>query len=217
MDAILFIHHKPLNEPVTKKHLILFKAFNRDSEVVPLAFESGRETVEWRQRNTDLLMYEWFERSDSHHERVFVVEWDTFPTCSLREFFGCSYDKSVVGATIVRPWSNEVMMLDKGGFSQRQRDWHWFVHNESAELHPFLRGIVPASVVMFSHDALFNMVQLFKTVPAFKNLQNECRMGTLAAMAGYEPVEIRPDCARWINCADVEIDQGPGIYHRVRA
>jgi hypothetical protein len=216
MDAILYLHHLPLTEAVTKKHCVLLKALNRDAEVIPLKFENCNESSEWQWENGDILVYEWFLRENPKHERFFIIEFDTFCSQSLKDFYGDSYNKKVVGSMIIRPWSDNIAPLDKTGFEQRERDWDWFGRNRSPLLYPFLRGIVPMSGVMLSHEALFNMVQLWKTVPDFKQLQNECRIGTLAAMAGYEPEQIRTDCWKYIHAANVEIDHGPGVYHAVK-
>lgn len=218
MDAILFTHHHALNEPVTRKHLALLRALNHGHAVIPLSFgHSAPESKEFQRHNHDILMWRWFAETNPHYERYFLIEWDCFCTQSLREFFGDSYHKKIVGSQIVRPWSSEPIENEADGFSIPQRQWWWFTQNESADLYPFLRGIVPASVVMFSHDAMFDASQLMLTVPALLKLQCECRLGTLAAMSGREPEPIGPDCQKWISCKDVDIDQGPGIYHRCRA
>jgi hypothetical protein len=217
MDAILFIHHKGLRDRVTRKHHALLRDLNPGCEVIPLSFDThSPDTYQWQRENHDVLMYEWFAKEKKQYDHYWMVEWDTLCTQSLRHFFGDSYHKKAVASMVVRPWSNDILPTDIPGYAQRQRDWYWFEGCQSPELHPFLRGMVPASCVMFSHECLFNMVELWKTVPAFKHLQGECRLGTLAAMAGFEPQEIRPDCHKWISAQDVDIDQGPGCYHRCR-
>lgn len=217
-DIILFHHHKPLDEPVTKRHLVLFKSLNPNCDVLPQRFkgDGARMSVDWQRHNHDLPMYDWYDRERPVFYRLFLVEYDTFSTTSLRDFFGPAYVKKSAGATIIRPWSDEVVPTDCHGFKQRQRDWHWFTENRSEKLHPFLRGMTPASVVMFAHETLHGMNELYRTVPEFKDMHCELRMGTLSAMAGYEPSEIRPDCWKFIHSNDVDIDQGPGVYHRVR-
>lgn len=212
MDAILFLHFLPLYEPVSRKHLALIRALNPDAEVIPLKFDEDRETPEWRWQNADLLALEWFDRVQPKHERIFILEADTFCSQSLREFYGASYDKSAVGSLIVHPWSNAEMPGEHG----TMRGWEWFSMSDSAELYPYLRGMVPLCGCMFRHDVFFNMVQQWRTNRAlFDPLMSELRMGTLAAMCGFEPTPIRTDCHQYISFKDVQIDRGPGVFHRV--
>lgn len=218
MDAIYFIYHRGLTDPVTRKHLALVRAMNPDDEVIPLSFPShSPDSYHWQTANHDLLMFDYFDTHHPKHEHHWLIEWDTFCTQSFREFAGESYHKKVIGSQIVYPWSDEIMETNMDGFNIRQRDWHWFSENKSPELHPYLRGIVPASVVMMSHDALFGMNQLLRTVPAFKHLSCEARLGTLACMAGFEPQSIRTDCQKFVSSRDVDIGQGKGCFHRCRA
>ena len=215
MDAILFIHHLSLNESTTRTNLALVRAMNPDCEVFTLSFDKNRETPKWQWKNCDVLVYEWFEITHPKHDRYFILEWDCFCTQSMRAFYGGSVDYNAAGALVIQPWSDETI-LTQHGEPQTMRDWHWFAHNTSAELYPYLRGITPICGSMFSHDCLFNMVQLWKTNLAFDRLFSECRMGTLAAMAGYEPRQIRQDAPHFLHSGDVQIDHGPGVYHRVR-
>lgn len=217
MDAILFIHHRPLCEPVTKKHLALIRMMNPDAEVFPLCFDSGREDTDWQWRNCDLLVYEWFVREQPKHERFFIIEWDTLCTMSLKDFYGSSYNKPAVGARIITPWSHELLKDYEPRKQTRQRDWHFFEHNTSPEIYPYLRGVTPMCGVMLKRNILSSMVELWSAIPGFKNLFCECRIATLACMAGFEMQEIRPDYERFIHYEDVTDWDVPGIYHRVRA
>lgn len=215
MDAIFFLHHLPLHEPVTRKHLALFRALNRDCVVIPLKFDEGRKTPQWQWANVDILVLEHFDKFQPTFDRYYLMEADCFSSQSLREFYGKSYDRPVVGSIIVKPWSREIIP-NPHGEPVCMKDWHWFEANESAELYPYLRGICPTSGTMFSHAALFDIVQIWKTNRAFDNLFSECRLGTLAAMSGREPETIRPDCHKFLCAGDAAYDGEPGCYHRVR-
>ena len=214
MDAIIFAHHLPLNVGVTRRHLALIRSLNRDCDVIPLKFAEGRESPHWQWANCDLMLLEWFDQNQPKHNRFYFIEADTFCTMPLKEFYGSAYDRPAVGSVIVKPWSDD--LIEGTREPQRMRDFEWFKGNTSGELYPYLRAFTPSCGAMFSHDALFNMVQIWKTVRGFERLFSEVRLGTLACMAGYEPAQIRPDCAKFISPRGVDIDQGPGIYHSVK-
>lgn len=215
MDAILFLHHLPLHEPLTRKHLVLMRALNPTCEVVPLCFESGRNTPLWQWSNADILALEWFDANHPKYERYFLLEYDTFCTQSVREFYVGVYDKAVACAMVINPWSNDIVPGPIGEQVQ-MRDWYWFRQNTNPDLYPYLRGLWPLTGVMLRHDSFYNMVQLWKSRRDLDHLFSECRLGTLAVMSGHEPVAIRPDCQRFMCAGDVNMDQGPGIYHRVK-
>lgn len=183
------------------------------AKFIPLCFEKGRENPEWCWRNCDHLIYEYFERENPRYDRYWIIEYDTFCSMPLKEFYKDVYDNPVAGSIIVKPWSDE-QIPDRGGI---MRQWHFFTHNTSPEIYPYLRGILPVCGTMLRRDALFNIVQLWKSVREIDKLNCECRLGTLAAMAGYEPVQIRPDCHKFISFVDVAVRNEPGIYHRCRS
>ena len=217
MDAILFTHYKPLSDPVTRKHLILFKALNPDAEVIPLKFEAGRNDSDWQWRNCDLLVYEWFTRTNPKHERIFIFEWDTFCTMPVKEFYGEAYNYAATAANIVKPWLDDKMPTDNPLGQETMRTWLWLPQNCSEEIRPYIRGMVPTCGSMFSNEALRGMVELWKTVDGFADLFCECRLGTLACMAGYEPRQISPEAKKFLAFYDVGMETVRGIHHRVRA
>lgn len=216
MDALLYFHHLPLHESTTRKHLALLRSLNPDAEVVPLCFDNGRGTPEWQWKNFDMLAFEWFERENPKHERIFFFEYDCLCMQSVKEFYGPAYHRPAVASIVVKPWSYEII---PGSYGEpiMMKNWHWFTQCESGDLYPYLRGMVPVCGSMFRHDVFFSMNQLLKANgPAFEPLLSEARLGTLACMAGHEPERIRPDCHKFLHSGDVDITQGPGCYHRVR-
>ena len=216
MDAILFLHHRPLSDPVTMKHRILLETMNPDAELIPLCFETGRETPEWQWENCDILIFEWFDKVKPEHDRFFIFEWDVFCTQSLKEFYGDAYDKKSVGSVIMRPWDWSPIPSIDGEPRGMRKNWHWFNSNRSKFLYPFLRAIVPVCGAMFHREVLSKMVELWKTERDFDRVFCECRLGTLSCMAGYEPEEINEGCYKSLSICDVSIASKPGIYHRVR-
>lgn len=212
MDAILFLHHHPLYEAVMARHLALLKALNPNAEVVPLCFEPDRETRDWQWRNCDVLIYEWFIQVQPEHERFFIIEFDTFCTMPLKEFYGSAYDKPAVGSVIVLPWSHEPVL----GYGQPMREWHWFSHGDTPRLYPFLRGLCPVCGAMFSRKCLAKMSSIYFSNREVDRLHAECRLGTLACMAGYEPERIREDSHLFILSKDLAPHQDRGIWHRVK-
>lgn len=216
MDAVLFLHHLPLHEPTTRKHLALLRALNPRDEVIPLKFEEGRGTPEWQWKNADTLVFDWFERMSPKHDRFVFLEWDCFCTMPLKEFYGKAYDRPAISSIVVKPWSSEIIPGTRGE-PQRMKDWHWLSGSESPELYPCLRGMVPLCGCMFRRDTMFDAHQIWRENRGlFDPLFSELRLGTLAAMSGREPERIRSDCHTFIHSGDVDYDRGPGCYHRVR-
>jgi len=230
MDSILFLHHKPLDSGITGKHLALLKTLNPDMVVIPISFmdkikhkAAWNHSDHWRSSNQDILIYEWFEREQPKFERYFLIEWDTFCTQPLKEFYGTSYHRSCVGAAIVNPESGDFIP----GQKVRMKDWKWFSFPVSPCLRKFARGIVPTSGTMLSHDALSGMVSVYRNYSSFKQMQaenqvgdldqmqNECRVGTLASMAGFEPERIREDAHLFLFPSLITQHQELGIWHKV--
>jgi len=168
MDAILFLHRADFAQPWTRAYLDHLAALNPGAEIVPLHGTS------------DELVYQWFERANPKHDRFFLDSSYSWRAPSMRELYGDDYHKKFATfGRIIRPWSSDAFE------GTHERYWPQFEDSDSAELYPYLRGIVPATVVMLSHDAIFNFNQLYKSIPAFKAMQPELRLGTLACMAGY--------------------------------
>ena len=167
MDAILFFHRASVMRTRLAARMMLLDVLNPSVDLMPLA-------------GNDEMAYQWFDSANPKHDRFFLISSDVVCSQPLRERFGDAYHRKFSHhGRVVLPWSNELFE------GTPERDWEQFEDSDAAELYPYLRGIVPASMVMFSHDALFNCVQIWKTKPAFKNLKSELRIGTLACMAGY--------------------------------
>jgi hypothetical protein len=74
------------------------------------------------------------------------------------------------------------------------KDWSWYIYffskiNEPTvqkKLLPYLGGTYPTSLLYYTHQALYDMVNLIIENPRlYDNIQNEMRLGTLLQQAGY--------------------------------
>lgn len=216
MDAILYIHHLPLNEGITQRHAMLLKTLNSGARVIPLSFYDGRPRPMLAPNEQffhfDTLIYEWFLREKPKFDRYFLIEWDLFCTAPLKEFYGAAYDRPCVGSIIARPWSRDILL--EHDFAER--DWHFFTHGNTPGLYPFLRGIIPSCGAMFSHECLEIMSLIWSENREVDRLICEVRMGTMACMAGFEPERIREDAHLFISPKDVTPKQSRGVWHRVK-
>ena len=167
MDAILFFHRASVMRTRLAARMMLLDVLNPSVDLMPLA-------------GNDEMAYQWFDSANPKHDRFFLISSDVVCSQPLRERFGDEYHRKFAHhGRVVRPWSNEPFD------GTPDRDWEQFEDSDTAELYPYLRGIVPVTVVMLSHDAIFNFTQLYKSIPAFKAMRPELRLGTLACMAGY--------------------------------
>lgn len=163
-------------------------------------------------RNADLLVYDWFARTNPGYDRYFIIEWDTFCTMSLKEFYGAAYDQPAVGATVIRPWSMDPVP----GYGQPMREWHWFTHGNTPDIYPFLRGIIPLCGAMFSRDAMTGMVKSYSEIRDVDRLHCECRIATLARLAGFEPSRINDEAHLYISPKKIEMKETRGVWHPVK-
>ena len=214
----LFLHHLPLDTGATLKHHQ--EAQKHCPTVVPLSFQTVKVSKEgWRGAYyVDILVYEWFRQTQPNHERYFLMEYDTEMTMPPKEFYCGEWDKPIVGSVIIHPLSDAPVTLN---YPTKQRDWGWFWiwlktelgEAEYAKLKPNLRGITPISGILLSHEALSAMTKLFFDTPWMSGVFCECRIGTLAKLAGYEPVSGTTSKNIW---CDFVSPNGPGIWHKVR-
>jgi hypothetical protein len=212
----------PLDTGVTLKHYD--QAKKHCSTVVPLSFEklNPRNSGCRGAYHADSMAYEWFDQEKPQHERYLLIEYDTEITMPVKEFYAGVWDLPVVGSVIVEAFSNQQIVPGRSG-SQKEWGWFWIgfkdVIGEAAyaKLKPWLRGIVPVSGTLLSHEALAAMTKLFFATPWMTGVFCECRLGTLAKLSGYEPVSWAPGTSHTnVWCATV-VPNKPGVWHRVRS
>lgn len=220
--AIIFLYHLPIDTGVTASNLAAIREYAPDADVFCLSFDTldlggaldvRNEGV--RRWNPDLLVYYWFARERRDYRRFLVVEYDTLFTCHPRDFFGHTYDLNVVGSVVMDPHLTGPAVQ---GYANHHETWTcWPPGMDNRDM----RGLSPV-FGLFSHRALSAMVDLFFATPWMPKLVAECRLGTLAYMAGYAlhsfartPGEacryIAPSYDSLTRCP-----QGPGLWHPVK-
>jgi len=207
--CVLFLHH--MDNDLTRYHAELILKFNPTVTIVPLTFRGGLDGAicpipepfklsQWK--NADLLIYSWFR--SKHYvaaERYIIVEYDTLCAASFEDFYGAVWDEPVAAASVFN--------------LERQPGWRWFWDmRDQTPYRNKLAGMSPLSGILFSHAALAAISELAKD-PIYAPLYCECRIGTLARTAGYNPVRIRPDIAKYISWQRRQ-PNGPGIWHSVK-
>jgi hypothetical protein len=207
--CVLFLHH--MDNDLTRYHAELISQYNPMATLVPLTFRGGIDGAicpvqepfrlnAWK--NADLLIYNWYW--SKHYiaaERYIIIEYDTLCAMSFEEFYADVWNESVAAAIT---------------FTYQQKPaWRWFC--EIRDQSPYrgkLAGLSPLSGLLFSHAALAAISELAKD-PLYASLYCECRIGTLARTAGYNPVRIRPDIAKYISWQRRH-PTSPGIWHSVK-
>lgn len=207
--CILYLHHQ--DDSLTRIHAELLQKHNHGAAFVPLTFRDGMQNAfrfpfdlhrtshgEWG--SADLLVYDWFK---SKHKitasRYVILEYDTLATMPLKEFYQHVWDESAAGAQPL--------------IKERDADWIWFRDLDESTPLP-LGGFVPLCGILLSHDALSKMVNLAH-LPPLAFLNSECRIATLARLAGCQLAKIRHDAETFISWTNVTPD-GPGIWHSIK-
>jgi hypothetical protein len=98
----------------------------------------------------------------------------------------------------------------------RNPDWHWFKEIKNPNKYGgFLCGVVPLSGILFSREVL-EIIARQADDPLYKPLISECRIGTLAKRAGYQPRQISSNAADYITWSP-RTPTHPGIWHPVKS
>lgn len=210
--CILFLHHR--DDELSRFHLNLIREHNPGTPVVSLTFVDGLQGAirvgdwawpvhdEWF--SNEVMVYSWYARKNLEAERYVIFDYDTLVLEAVESFYAQVWDSDVACARPV--------------LYENEPDWYWFGPDfVSADLKDFrgrLAGMVPASGSFFSDRALSAMVSLASD-RTFSELFCECRLGTLARIAGFQIEPIRHDAERFLNWTEVS-PVGKGIWHPVK-
>jgi hypothetical protein len=206
--CILFMHHR--DDELTRRHLRLLRAHNPfpvvplhcgQREHLPHAVNVGALADVWR--NSDLGYLNWFRRRPFDAERYLWLEYDTFASMPVREFYREVWHCDAAGPRVKSPEQNP--------------DWCWF--SERGLLPPSLRshcgGLSPLSGILLSHRA---MTVLAHAAP-MPSVFCEFRVGTLLQAAGIRLTALPPERAAtvdWTPSSFLFDPATPGIYHPVK-
>jgi hypothetical protein len=228
--CVVMLHHQPLETPLVARHIEAIHAQGLDC--FPLSFGPGkapRQPAEgpeyhgyagWRFFHMDHLLYDWFEARKPDYDRFMLVEYDTHFTMHPREFYGAKYDADMVAGWFVDARVPSALMpagnTYESWFQGTPGTRHFVTHGHAEHL----RGVMPV-VLMISRRCLAGMTREFLANPwCWDDCTSEMRLGTLAAMAGYEPTTFTGPRGRpghhflYANPRE-EID-GPGIWHSIK-
>lgn len=220
--CIVYGYHGTMTAVMTK-HFNLFKQHNPEADVMPVSFKTQPIPADWstglklvnESLECDLMLYRFFELNPGYDKYLFA-EWDVYCNQSVRDFIGAAYDKDAVGATVVYPDKLETVVP---GYPTKQKDWGHFWSTFTSdnaqyleEFRPSLRGIIPAGFTLFSNRALAAILLELRH-PAYQRMFCECRLGTAATRAGYEPVSYDPGNAHKKVWCEYREPNGTGIFH----
>jgi len=210
--CILFLHHR--DDELTRYHLGLTRASNPGVPVVPLSFGkgvSGSISVGkwcWPVRDewyaNDVMVYAWYKKRAFRAKRYVIFDYDTLCLMPVESFYQ-------------QVWNADVACASPMTY-QEKPEWYWFraqsVDGLPLKFHEQLAGLAPASGVFLSDRALKAISELAKD-RSFSHLFCECRLGTLARIAGFEIRQIRDDVEQFIGWNEVTPTRR-GIWHPIK-
>jgi len=218
--GIFFLYHGDIESGINAIHSAAIRAHAPDCELIPLSFKTTSVASEQarasERENIDVLVWSYCQNQELTCKRYLVVESDTLVTQHPREFFGGHWDKDVVGSVIVNPNSLKQIIPNY----IYPTEWFWFwkgIENEYQTHHTIMRGMIPV-FGLFSQRAIKDMTDTYFSTPWINKCFCECRLGTLASLAGYEPVSFDSNTAHtkvWAGPYPVVV-KGPGIWHPVK-
>lgn len=241
----MFLHHNVCD--ITLHHYNLIKKYNPDCNVIPVGFAwhtlMENSHVVYRHENypnniqlnqilfngkstsseSDLCIYDFFlHYQDFKH--YFVIEWDTYCNCSLKEYYGEQINKcDTFSAFTFNNKPDAINAIRK----MNVKEWSWYNYFEAlknpedkAKLNPYLGGTYPTSLLYYRQKTLHDMVDLILRNPRlYDNIQNEMRLGTLLQQAGYVLTEFGGDKNQFFEQPNYKLDISNGIkgyYHPIK-
>lgn len=243
--AVIFLHHTTCD--ITLNNYNLIKKFNPDCSVFPVGFSwhnlmenshavhrhdsypnneqlnkilfNGKSTSS----ESDLCIYDFF----LHHQdfkHYFVIEWDTYCNCSLREYYRDQINKVDTFSAFIFNNKEDVPNAIR---KMNVKEWSWYNYfqtlkspEDKQKLLPYLGGTYPTSLLYYSQKTLHDMVDLLLQNPRlYDNIQNEMRLGTLLQQAGYVLTEFGGDKNQFFEQDNYKSDIAKGIkgyYHPIK-
>lgn len=212
--GIIFLHHNV--NAVVKANLESIRRHNPRATVVTIsaaeALPGGyalSRTPKIRKlhsvnpkKSSDWLVCSWFTQRREKCSKWWIVEWDTFCTMSVREYY--------------RPVWHFPFVTSGIRLRYREEDWGWFHRAKfmPVPFRPYAIGGAPF-IYLVSEQALKAVCTTLTKWP-FLAGNGELRFCTVANWAGYPPCGFSPprDLITWrtLNA----IPRYPGIFHPVK-
>lgn len=212
--GILFLHHK-IND-VARQNLLSIKAHNPSATVVTMsaaeAFAGGyslESTPRIKQihaaspkKSSDWLVCSWFQQRREICTKWWIVEWDTYCSMSIRDYYRPVWEYPFVVSGVRLP--------------NREADWGWFAHAKAfpKKFQPYITGGSPF-IYLLDDSALKKICQTLLN-SKLRTGNGELRFCTAANWCGYPPCGFSPprDLITWIPLHGVP--HYPGIFHPVK-
>lgn len=212
--GILFLHHTA-NRP-TQANLASIRKHNPAAKIATIGTErklpdgySLKATPEIKrlhainpQRSSDWLVCSWFLQRRECCRKWWIVEWDTFCSTSVRDYY--------------RPVWNYPFVASSVRLLRREPEWTWF-HDAPRlpePLRPFAMGAVPF-LYLVSESVLKRVcAKLLQNPSSVGN--SELRFSTAANACGFPPCGFSPpdDRIGWISAGPV--NDRRAIFHPVK-
>jgi hypothetical protein len=210
--VVIFAHHD--NDAVTRWHFEKLKSLN-PFPVVPVVINAREHLCgavhlsnagrahESNWFGGDRFVYGFFKRRLVTAHRYIYLEWDTYATAPLREYYSEVWDSDAAASEVVTP--------------RGEPDWPWFAQRKNlpAEMQPYSAGLRPLNGVILSHRALSTIAEI--STP--ENVFSEYRLGTLLCAAGFT-LSALPEHKAKNNSYDpgrITFDPlTPSLYHPVK-
>lgn len=212
--GVLFLHHNLT--PVVLNNLRSIQRHNPDAVVATISASEALPdgyTLEATpdlqhlhsaesQRSSDRLACSWFLQRREQCDKWWIVEWDTFCTMPVREYYA--------------PVWRFPFVASNACLRHRQPEWHWFrsVKDMPEEYRPHATGAVPF-LYLVGDAALRAICEMLIEQPVSVG-NGELRFATAARRCGYAPCGFSPpeDQITWMK-VQPSIDR-PGIFHSVK-
>jgi hypothetical protein len=217
--GIVFLHHNC--DPVTENNLRSIREHNPGATIVTMSAGTpfpGGYTVEQTplirrlhsrlvRQSGDWLLCSWFTQRQEICDKWWVVEWDTFCTVSVREYYRLVWDYPFVASSV--------------RLTYREPEWSWFQIFETKsppplpeDYRPYLMGAVPFCYLL-SEPALAAICTMLLKHPLTAG-NCELRFTTAANRCGYLPCGFSPpnDQITWITWKT--LPPNPAIAHPIK-
>ncbi len=212
--GILFLHHKI--DDVVCANLSSVRRHNPGATIVTMsageAFPGGYSLAATPalqklhaanpKKSSDWLVCSWFLQRREHCAKWWIVEWDTYCTMSVREYYRAVWEFPLVVSSVRLPY--------------REVEWGWFDSAKKfpAKYRPFAMGGTPF-IYLVSDRALRATCRLLLKVP-FRTGNGELRFCTAANWCGFPPCGFSPprDLITWITLREAPAYKG--IFHPIK-
>lgn len=215
--VFLFLYHQL--GPVTRRHYQMLQTLHPRDPIVPIGYRfkipkqlpgtvdvALQDDHGWPIGQTwpeiDKIFLRWYLGSTGPRARRYVFfEYDILPRVAASQFYGTAWNVDVAAATIKTPVHHP--------------EWYWWMQGPLlGAAYPHRCGVSPLAGTLWSNAALEKIAR----TPRLGSCHCELRMGTLARLLGFRPVEI-PRAYRTISWqpGEIQVTSEATWFHPVKA